>query len=285
MSALPIRGSFWRPLNVTLIALAAIPGALGQTYRTDLPDNGFRFLPLDAQKIIPSSLPLVASIDGQIGNPRLLKASMIALTALLIVAAISFSFFSWKRRQKDLEMYEKVYQSYQARREMRARSAIATAQLEEKNVGGQEWTCIQITPERVRTPEAKVGNTIDFNEKQGCEKPNIPPEIRSNQPNSTNEPTRLSSIPVHAKSQSKVPKPSSHESHHPMTSERPKPLAPALVSANRPKSPIDDTPLGENAGFRDDDSTPKVRKIKLDSIMLYCDKKRKAGGESDSTVV
>lgn len=70
-----------------------------------------------------------------------------------------------------------------------------------------------------------------------------------------------------------------------MTSERPKPLAPALVSANRPKSPIDDTPLGENAGFRDDDSTPKVRKIKLDSIMLYCDKKRKAGGESDSTVV
>ncbi|WAQ86327.1 hypothetical protein PtA15_7A53 [Puccinia triticina] len=140
-------GSRWAVFGVALSVVVALPNVDGKTHRTDLPDNGFRFLPLDAEKVIPSSIPFGDRAIELEGNAPALTRSFIALWTILPIVVISLAFLSWARRRKDQELYERVLETYNSQKEMLDRTERMHAELCEKNTGIQEWNSVQFPPE------------------------------------------------------------------------------------------------------------------------------------------
>ncbi|PLW19627.1 hypothetical protein PCASD_18190 [Puccinia coronata f. sp. avenae] len=126
-----------------------IAGVDGKTHRSDLPDNGFRFLPLDAEKIIPSSTEFInRSLQDQDGNPQNLRNSFITFSIIFPAIVIGLTYLSWKRRRKDHELYNTVLAKRLTQNQLihRYSQAMRQAELLEKSRAGamvsHEWTSL-----------------------------------------------------------------------------------------------------------------------------------------------
>lgn len=85
------------------ILLEGVPRTRAQTQRTDLPDNGLRFLPGNKSIATSSSFELKSREETQ-GNQPFLKAGLAIATILLILCGATLVFFSNRRKRRDAEI-------------------------------------------------------------------------------------------------------------------------------------------------------------------------------------
>ncbi|KAA1077325.1 hypothetical protein PGT21_003146 [Puccinia graminis f. sp. tritici] len=272
-------GSRWAVFSVALSLVLALPSVDGKTHRTDLPDNGFRFLPPDVEKVIPSSVPLLFDRASEVeGNPSALTNSFIAFSTVLPIMAVLLAVLSWKRRRKDRELYESVLQTYHTRKELLNRAERLNVDVYEKNTQHQQWTSIQFPPQTESGPElrdSKRGNENQSSKNERDARPMQPPNA-----------TVASQCPEVAVSIPPLPQDMLETT---IAAERILPLptgsdppGSALQSGKRTSSenssPQDKPNLPDHE--IEDFPIPTNRKTRVDSIIVYCEKQKKLSRES-----
>ncbi|KNZ58815.1 hypothetical protein VP01_1857g3 [Puccinia sorghi] len=152
------RGFRWAVFGGALIALTTLPRVDGATYRTDLPDNGLRFLPLDTEKIIPSSSLLVSRAVEADGDPAGLRRSFIALLTILPILASMLALLAWMRRRKDHLLYDSLFQTRLSEMEALARSQTVNSELSEQKEGLSGRTLVASPSGKEREEPAEMGD-------------------------------------------------------------------------------------------------------------------------------
>ncbi|KAH9453934.1 hypothetical protein MJO28_006922 [Puccinia striiformis f. sp. tritici] len=269
---------------VGLCLVVSLPGVDGATYRTDLPDNGIRFLSPDAEKVIPSSTLLNLIAPEAEGNASALRRSFIAFSIIIPIVAILLAYLSWKRRREDQEIYETVLRTFHTRKELFDRSERLNAELREKNAGPQEWTSVQFPPETETVIEmGSQKDVTQLNEKQSFEKEKIGTHMQPEGATPVSEyPEVAVTIDPHPQAEPRSTVKDDQAPTLPRKYDSPGPTIQAGTKMpSGSTSPMGNLPLDEDE-IEEDFPIPENRKIKVDSILIYCEKQKKLSQASSS---
>ncbi|MBW0470058.1 hypothetical protein O181_009773 [Austropuccinia psidii MF-1] len=144
------------PIIITNIA---IKNALGQRQRTDLPDNGLRFLPEDLERVIPTSIPLKNdSIDDEGGNSKALIVNFSLFMLLFAAFVLVLYLQTWRRRKADKKLFQDALESTQRQSILSNWSKNAEAQMAENSRVSDKWVSISIPPEPFNTSATNEGD-------------------------------------------------------------------------------------------------------------------------------
>jgi seryl-tRNA synthetase len=190
--------------------------------------------------------------------------------------AVLLAVLSWKRRRKDQELYESVLQTYHTRKELLNRAETLNVDVYQKNTELEQWTSIQFPPQKESGPgDPKRGNKN--------QSPKNERNAQQMQPSSATVDNQCPEVAV------SIPPLRQDMLETTIGTERILPLPtasdpPGSAMQSGTKTPSENSSPQDKPKLPDaeaeDFPIPNNRKIKVDSIIVYCEKKKKLSRES-----